>query len=141
MSKRENANAFIMMAKGVELVIYSQDCYVQAVPHILTVIQLFQPIVQHIHGFPCSKRVAIAQFTFLDLPPISLSMHSSSNLAKSGNVAACNQAGKLALSWLNVLFCRVQPVLKTCLHDSFQLVVHFFRRPRNALAILGHFKT
>lgn len=75
------------------------------------------------------------------LPPISLSLHRSCDLAESRNVATSDQTRKLAFSRLDILLCRLKPVLETSFHDAFEFCVNFFRRPGYALGILGHFKT
>lgn len=115
------------------------------VPHkSLTLISIYHSIYWPVFSL-------LSLFAFFDsptlavsipsLPPISLSLHRSCDLAESRNVATSDQTRKFAFSRLDILLCRLKPILETSFHDAFEFCVDFFRRPGYALGILGHFKT
>ena len=115
----------MIRAKGENLLVLSMF------RHYLTLntdISAFSFIIHYVPSLVFT-RAEMDICRFAALPPISLSVHSSSHFAETGNVAASDQAGELSFGGLHIFLCGLQSVLEARLHDAFQLVVDFFGGP------------
>ena len=61
---------------------------------------------------PVFIRAEVDLCRFAALPPISLSVHSSSHFAETGDVAASDQAGEFSFGGLHIFLCGLQSVLE-----------------------------
>jgi len=75
------------------------------------------------------------------LPPLSLRLHSFSNLDEAGDVGTSDQGRELALGRGDVFLGGGEAVLEAVLHDILKLAVDLFGCPGDALAVLRHLKT
>ena len=77
----------------------------------------------------------------INLPPVTLVVHGSSDLAETSNVRTGNKRRQVALGGSAVLLGGLETVLEACGHDVLQTSVDLLAGPAEAGGVLGHLET